>query len=129
MKAGKLTLLTLPLLLGACGCAETKESGIFILCISSNTSNSISKEYEKFNGECTYKKNFTNETVVSVVTTTKSGTLVLKVLNSDTDEEYYTGNLTEDFSFTVTVPSGKCTMFVEGTDHSGSFKFSWADKQ
>ena len=128
MKAGKLKLFTLPLLFAMCGCSNS-ESGTFILCISNMTATSVSKEYEKFNGKCSYKRDFKNETVVSVVTTTTSGTLVLKVLNTDTSEEYYTGNLTEDLSFTVTVPSGKCTMSVEGTDHSGSFKFSWADKK
>ncbi|MBO7614444.1 MAG: hypothetical protein J6T15_01930 [Bacilli bacterium] len=128
MKAAKLKLLTLPLLFAMCGCSDS-ESGLFFSCISVNTANSVFKEYEKFDGECTYKRDFKNETVVSVSTTTKSGTLVLKVLNADTSEEYYAGNLTEDFSFTVTVPSGKCSMHVEGKEHSGSFKFSWADKQ
>jgi hypothetical protein len=128
MKARKLKLLTLPLLLAMCGCSDT-ETGTFFLCISSKTTNSVSKSYDKFEGKCTYNRDFKNETVVSVVTTTKSGTLVLKVYNTDTSEEYYTGNLTEDFSFTVTVPSGKCTMSVEGKEHSGSFEFSWADKK
>ena len=128
MKAGKLKLITLPLLFAMCGCSNS-ESGTFILCVSNMTTTSVSKRYEKFNGKCSYNRDFKNETVVSVVTTTKSGTLVLKVANTDTSEEYYTGNLTEDLSFTVTVPSGKCTMSVEGTDHSGSFEFSWADKK
>ena len=128
MKARKLSLLTLPLLFAMCGCSDS-ETGTFFFCISNKTTNSVSKSYDKFDGKCAYNRDFKNETVVSVVTTTKSGTLVLKVYNTDTSEEYYTGNLTEDFSFTVTVPSGKCSMYVEGKEHSGSFKFSWADKQ
>ena len=128
MKAGKLSLLTLPLLFAMCGCSDS-ETGTFYFCISNKTANSVSKSYDKFEGKCTYNRDFKNETVVSVVTTTKSGTLVLKVYNTDTSEEYYTGNLTEDFSFTVTVLSGKCSMYVEGKEHSGSFEFSWADKQ
>ena len=128
MKAKKLGLLTLPLLFAMCGCADV-ESGTYFLCVTSKTPSSISKEYEKFNGNGTYKRDFKNDTTISVVTTTKSGTLVLKVTNTETEEEYYTGNLTKDLSFTVNVPKGKCTMYVEGKEHSGSFKFSWADKQ
>ena len=128
MKTKTLKLLTLPLLFGMCACNDY-ESGRYFMCITSKTANSISKEYEKFNGKCTYNRNFEKETTISVETTSKSGTLILKIYKTDNSEEYYTGNLTEDFSFTVNVPEGKCTMFVEGQEHSGSFKFSWADKQ
>ena len=128
MKTKVLSLLTLPLLFGMCGCKDV-ESGTYFLCISTKTSTSISKSYEKFNGHATYNREFNNETTISIVTTTKSGKLVLKVTNTNTDTEYYAGNLTQDFSFTVNVPEGKYSLYVEAEEHSGSYEFSWADKK
>ena len=126
MKAKTLRLLTLPLLLGMTACDT--ESGTYFLCITKNTENSISKEYDKFTGKSNFERTFKVETTIDVVTTTKSGNLLLKISSNDDGKEYYSGNLTEDFSFKVNVPSGKYSLHVEGTEHSGSYKFEWYDK-
>ena len=126
MKSKSLRLLTLPLLFAMCGCSDI-ETGTYFMCITKKTGTSISKEYEKFTGESTFKREFKNDTTISLVTTTKSGNLVVKITNTDSNEEHYTGNLTEDFSCTVYVPSGNYSLFVEGKEHSGSYEFSWKD--
>ena len=128
MKAKSLRLLALPLLLAISGCSDV-ESGTYFMCISNKTNNSISKSYDKFTGKSTFKREFRNETTISVTTTTKSGNLIVKVTNRDTEEEYYSGNFTEDFDFSVNVPSGKYTLYVEGNEHSGSYTLSWANKK
>ena len=127
MKTRNLKLLTLPLLFAMCGCSDI-ESGTYLFCVTENTSTQIKKTYEKFNGHASYKREFKNDTTISVNTTTESGTLVMKITGTDDDKEYYSGNLTENFDFTVNVPVGKYTLFVEGKEHSGSYKITWADK-
>ena len=126
MKAGKLKLLTLPLLFCMCGCSDI-ESGTYFACISSKTSSSISKSYEKFNGTSTYKREFVKSMVLSAVTTTKSGTLILKVVRGENGVDICNETLTEDASYEFYLPKGKYDLCVEGKDHSGSFEFSWVE--
>ncbi len=127
MKTKTLKLLTLPLLFAMCGCSDV-ESGTFFLCISNKDSNSLSKTYDSFNGHGTYKRTFKEETTISVVTTTKSGNLIVKVSNTNSGEEYCNVTLTEDYSTTIDVSAGDYTMYVEAKDHSGSYSFSWKAK-
>lgn len=125
MKAGKLKLLTLPLLFCMCGCSDI-ESGTYFACISNKTANSISKTYEKFDGHSTFNREFNKNVVLSAVTTTRSGNLILKVTNAD-DVVICNENITEDASYTFYLSKGKYSLYVEGKEHSGSFDFSWVE--
>lgn len=126
MKTKALRLLTLPLLFGMCACSDM-ESGTYFMCITENTKTSISKSYEKFTGYSKYRREFKVDVTLSVVTTTTSGNLLLEV-SEENSPSICKENLTEDATYTFVLPKGKYIFYVEGNEHSGSYKFSWADK-
>lgn len=123
-----LLLLTLALPMTACESA-LRSSGTTFMCVSTETSESFSMSYEKFDGMKQYRlKTKQDNAAVWVNIETESGTLSVKVTSADKSDTlvYEAENLqTGDFAFTVP-EAGKYTVTVTADEHSGSYSFDWS---
>ena len=131
MKRAFLAVLVAAMLLMMAGCeGALVSSGTTFMCVSTETSESFSMDYEQFNGSKQYRlKTRQDGTTVRVDVETESGTLSVKVTAAGSkDELVYSADDLQTGSFTFHVPeAGKYTVTVTADKHSGSFSFDWSN--
>lgn len=79
----------------------------------------ISAQYTVFDGQKNYALVLDRASSIRFDITTESGKLTLCV--TDGQVQYYSGNISEDFSFSLNVPEGNYQISVKGRNHRGSF--------
>lgn len=108
--------------MGLVGCGS---NALFSNSILVEKDGDIKREYAKFNGEFEHKIECSNDTTINVAIVTKSGSLSLKIINTDTSNSPYSGNFIEDMNFSVNVSKGKYKFLLNANEHCGSYSFTW----
>ena len=116
-------LLLLMLLLAVTGC----EYSSTVMSSERTTPNGFSMSYKKFNGVKSYDiRTKGNGAVITMDIVSESGTLSVRILDSD-DTVVYEANDLVTGSYVIVLPgSGKHVIKMTAEDHSGSFAFNWS---
>ena len=121
----KKAVFTLALLLAFLLCACGGGTGSHVEDSTEVTDDdSIWMTYSLFNGVREYPVTFSEETVIIVEVLTDSGELGIDIVGSG-GESFYSGRITDDQAFAVTVPAGNCTVRLTGLEHIGEYGFNW----
>ena len=131
MKRAFASLMLAVLLLTLVGCeGALVSSGVTMMSVSNETSESFSMRYMKFDGMKQYRlRTKQDDTVVRVDVESISGTLSIKVTSAGNRDElvFYKENL-ESGSFTFTVPEkGSYTVTMTADEHEGSYALDWSN--
>ena len=131
MKRAFASLMLAVLLLTLVGCeGALVSSGFTMMSVSTQTGESFSMRYMKFDGMKQYRlRTKQDNTVVRVDIESESGTLSMKVTAAgNRDELVFQAENLESGSFTFSVPEkGSYTVTMTADEHEGSYALDWSN--